>query len=352
MRTLSRHLLSRQLFFFASALLVFFAIGAVSEILVHLDEIVEQRDAAGGVLPWLLLRVAVRYAGDAIPAAAFTGTFLCAGLAARAGETTGLNACGVSPGRSAGPLLLAAGVLSLLALVFNETWLLDARRALAGIESAGADRPASGPFWYHSGSAFYNVGERGEGGALRDVAVFELDARGRLRRSTRAESARAGARHWWLGPAALRQLDPAEPGWLRAAALAPGTRLPAVPLRPAAAGAEPMARLSLAELAERAAEPGADGLRHRVAWAARLAAPAGALACALLALPLGLRVRPGAGLAAPALLGCAGLAAGMALDAAAGLAAESGRLPVWLGAGLAPVLLGLAGLAALARRPR
>ena len=104
MRTLTRHLLGRQVRLFASALLAFFAIGAVVEMLVHLDEVVEQRERAGGWLACLLLRTGARYGADAVPIAVFVATFLCVGTAARSGETTGLAACGVSPGRAAARL--------------------------------------------------------------------------------------------------------------------------------------------------------------------------------------------------------------------------------------------------------
>jgi lipopolysaccharide export LptBFGC system permease protein LptF len=345
--TLSRHLLARQLSLFASALLALFAIAAATEMLVHLDEIVEQRAAAGGALPWLLLRVAARYGGDAVPVASFAATFLCVGLAARSGETTALGACGVAPGRVAARLLLAAGTLSVAALLFNETWLLDAQRAVARLGSSSPDESGRGPFWYHSGGVLYNAAERAADGTLRDVAIFELDGRGRLRGATRATRARPEAGRWRLAGAEQRAFDPDAPAGSRPQPAA--DTAPAVPLRRAApAGAAGPPR-SLAELA---AGSRAGDRRQHVALHARLARPAGVLVFALLALPLGLGVPRGGSLARPALLGAAALALYQGVDATALLGAEHGLLPAWLGGWLALLLLALGSAAALARSPR
>jgi lipopolysaccharide export system permease protein len=350
-RTFSRHLLARQLLFFASALLALFAIGAATEMLVHLDEIVEQREAAGGALACLLLRVGTRYAGDAVPVASFAATFLCVGLAARSGETTALRACGVAPGRVGARLLLAAGGLSLAALIFNETWLLDAQRALTRLDSPSPDEESGrGPFWYHSGRVLYNAAERSADGTLRDVAIFELDGRGRLRAATRAARARPEAGHWRLAGAERRAFDPDAPAGGQPDPSA--DTAPAVPLRRAGGGGAAAAPLSLAELAAGSGRDGAEARRQRLALHTRLARPAGVWVFALLALPLGLGVPRGGSLAGPALLGAAALALYLGVDAAAVLAAEHARLPAWLGAWLAPLLLALVGAGGLARSPR
>ncbi len=329
MRTLSRHLLARQILFFAGGLLVLLLVGAIVEILVHLDDLVEQRARGGGVVRWLALRVPVRYAEDAVPAASFAAVFLCLGLAARARETTAIFACGVAPARVAAPLLLAAGALSVASFVFNETWLLDARREVAALAS-----PADGPpvFWYHSGDRLYNVAGRGPDGRLRDVAVFEVGPRGRLRAATHASEARVTNEGWRLSGATRLGFGP-EPG--RSISL----RHPRESLL---AGAPAL------ESASDAIHPSP---RHD-ALARRLARASAVFAFALLALPLGLGVGRTSSLGGPALLGVGALLAFQGVDAAAGLAARAGLFAAGAGAWLAPAALTGVALLALGRTPR
>ncbi len=330
MLTLSRHLVARHVLFFAGGLLLFLLVGAIVEMLVHLEELVDQRERSGGALRWLALRVPARYAAAAVPAASFAAVFLCVGLAARARETTALFACGVSPFRIAAPLLACAGALSVASFVFNETWLLDARREVAALESPAAGAPEV--FWYHSGDRLYNVGGREAEGRLRDVAVFELGPRGRLRSATHAPEARDTGAGWQLSGSVRHDFDPRAPE--RPAAV----RRLGESLLPAGPGLVPASDL--------AGRPGGEDLHARLAHASAV------WVFALLALSLGLRVGPGRGLGRLALVGAAALLVFHGADAAARLAVRDGLLTAQAGAWLAPLLLAGAALLALHRAPR
>ena len=346
MRTLTRHLLSQQLWIFAGALVVLFAIGAVAEILGHLGEIVDRRPGGSGALRTLALRVAARYSADAVPAASFAAIFLCLGRAGRRGELLGLRSCGVASRQLAVPLLITAGVLSWVTLLIDETWPLDAPRALSRPEAAAPIRTGAGPFWYHSGKAIYNAARRHADGSLWDLVIFDLNDRGRVVAATYAGEVPANAQRWQMDSAVRTRFDPADPLWSATDAVEAGAERAAVPLR--RAGSMKQA-LGLTSPIAGGQQAGAEARHQRVALHSRLAQAASVLVCALLALPLALAVEPGASLARPALIGSAVVSVYLGLGAVGELASTRAWLPVWLGAWLSPGLLSVAAITALLR---
>ena len=97
MRILSRRFLASYLSLFAITLAIMTTIAIIFETLVDFDKIVEHRNAAGGVFPYLVLRIPSLYLRDLIPLASFAAAFLCLGGAARANEITAAKAGGIPP---------------------------------------------------------------------------------------------------------------------------------------------------------------------------------------------------------------------------------------------------------------
>ncbi|TDJ20161.1 MAG: LptF/LptG family permease [Deltaproteobacteria bacterium] len=164
--------------------------------------------------PIIFLRIPSLYLRDLIPLASFAAAFLCLGGAARANEITAAKAGGIPPLRLALPLILAATALSAGALFINETWLLGATREFDRIHYRGNEVSyRRGSFWYHRGRTFYNVTDANKrAGTLRGVSVYELDARGRLLVSLRAERVRVQEDDSWLMTDAVRhRFDPSSP---------------------------------------------------------------------------------------------------------------------------------------------
>jgi len=96
-RILSRRFLASYLSLFAITLAIMTTIAIIFETLVDFDKIVEHRNAAGGVFPYLFLRIPSLYLRDLIPLASFAAAFLCLGGAARANEITAAKAGGIPP---------------------------------------------------------------------------------------------------------------------------------------------------------------------------------------------------------------------------------------------------------------
>jgi lipopolysaccharide export system permease protein len=357
-RILSRHYLASYLVSFAAALFVALLLVVVVEMLVNFDEIVEHRDAAGGVLVYLLLRVPAIYLRDLVPAASFAAAFLCFGLPARRHELTAIKSSGVAPQRLVVPVLLAATVLSGLALLLNETLLLETRRRFSHVERPG--EPiffGRGSFWYHRNAALYNVREADLASrTLRGVRIYQLDTEGRPLRSLAAEHVHiADASRWELRDASEHRFDPEAPF-----ALPAETRHES--LLVAVAGdadvdlrdmsEENLSLLQLSEAVDVRRRDGLDASRQRARLHERLAAPLSVLVFALVASPVGIAVDRNRNMAAPALSGIALIALFYAGWQVSVLLGESAFAFAAAGPWLTLVAFSLLGLALLARSPR
>jgi lipopolysaccharide export system permease protein len=214
-RTVSRLFLASYLRLFFTILLGSIVSIMIVEMLLEFDDVVESRTAAG-VTRYFLLRIPTEYLRDTIPASAFAAAFLCIGGPARAREIFALKAGGVSPRRLIGPVVLASLLLSLAALVVNETLVLSAVRAeRSELDPARAGSGIAfrrGSFWYHRGNVVYNIRDAdSDTGTLHDVSVFRLDDRGRLLESLHAPRVEVENGAWSVREGTRRSFDPSRP---------------------------------------------------------------------------------------------------------------------------------------------
>jgi lipopolysaccharide export system permease protein len=327
---LSRYLLARFVVTFLAVLAALVLLVAVIELLADFGDVIASGFVSG---VWLIvLRIPERQLPLLIPIASFGAAYLSIGSAARSYEIVAMKAGGVSPLRVLVPVVAAAVVICGLALLVNETLAVRAhdaaRRLVGGTDSEVTFR--RGTFWYHSGDTIYNVRDADPvARELKDVAIFELDDRGRLRRSIRATTITVGKDgRWVLANATLRSFDPAHP------------RAPVVFERRARAELDRPAEsalldvqvsgLSIEELREYrdGQEPGdteavrAEALLHR-----RMAEPLASLVFVVLAIPLALRVEGVGSLAVPALQGVVAIFAFYMLREYGGTLATQGVTP-------------------------
>jgi len=304
---LSRYLLIRFTVIFATVLAALVLIVGVVELLADFGDVMRSSGGFTDALILVALRIPSKHLPLLIPIAAFASAFLAVGTAARACEILAMKAGGVSPLRVLVPVLCAAAVISALGLLVNETLAVRAheaeRRHVGGDESELTFR--RGSFWYHKGDTIYNVRNADPAtGVLSDVAIFELDARGRLRRSIQAAEATIGSDgRWALADAVLRDFDPADPAAAPRYQRLAHTEL-ALPEEKALLHAG-VTGLSIRELREfRDQSPGdAESLRAEALLHERVTGPMASFVFVLLAVPLGLRVERTRSLALPALQG-------------------------------------------------
>jgi lipopolysaccharide export system permease protein len=357
-RILSRHFLTSYLNLYVTILFASMIAILIVELLLNFDEIMEDHAGFAGVATYLFLRLPTYYFRDLIPVSSFAATFFCVGLAARSREVTAVKTGGVSPQWMVVPILSAATVISLAALVVDETLVLSTTRAWNRLENSGEEITfRRGSFWYHRGDTIYNVREADrKSKTLHGVRVFETSPRGRLHQSIRAEVVSVDENHGWhLQNATIRTFDPSRPTAPPIVEHREETVLAVAAERDLAlldARARTLSLLELGEYIRARSNEGRDTARYREMLYARLADPLSVLVFALIAIPLGLAVEQSRSLAAAAVVGIATLGVFYTARTAASMVAAGGLASAAFGPWV--VLAAFAGFGAVrfARVPR
>jgi lipopolysaccharide export system permease protein len=305
---LARYLLVRFVALFAAVLFILVLLVGVVELLADFGEFARSGVGFSNMLALVALRIPHKHLPLLIPIGAFAAAFLAVGSAARTNEVLAMKAGGVSPLRVLLPVLACAGLISGAALLFNETIAVRARevqRRLAGGDDAELTF-RRGSFWYHKGHTIYNVRDADPvRRVLHDVAIFDLDERGRLVRSIRAADATIGADgHWQLADAVLQGFDPndatATPSYQRLAATEIELPEEKALLQ---AGVEDLSIRELSEVRHDRDPGDTASVRAATLLHERASAPFASFLFVLLAVPLGLRVERTGSMALPALQG-------------------------------------------------
>jgi len=308
-RILSRYFLLSYLKLFVAILFSSMIAVMVIEMMLNFDEILEHHEESIGIATYLFLRVPSYYLRDLIPVSSFAAIFFCLGLPARAHEITAIKSGGISPQRTVIPLLAAASILSGIALLLNESVVLQATREWERQKNPGGEitfRQSS--FWYHRGNAIYNVQEADkESRTLYGVSVFELNPQGRLIRSIRAKQVEVGDDSRWLIRDGTERIfvpsRPADPPrishlreWQRDVAAEKDLAM-------LESSAQTLSLPNLRGYIEAQIREGRDTTRFQALYHSRLAEPLSVLLFALLAIPLALCVEQSRSLASSALYG-------------------------------------------------
>jgi LPS export ABC transporter permease LptG len=350
-RILSRHFLASYLSLYFTILFASMIAIAIVELLLNLDRIMDDHAGFAGLANYFFLRLPAYYFRDLIPVSSFAATFFCIGLAARSREVTAAKAGGISPQRMVVPILAAATVISLLALILGETVVLSATREWNRRETGGEEITfRRGSFWYHRGDTIYNVHEADpKSNILHGVRVFETSPRGRLHQSIRAEIVDVDENHrWHLRDATVRTFDLARPSAPPKVEIRRETILPMAAKRDLellGARARTLSLLELEEYIRARSSEGRDTARFREMLHTRLSDPLTVLVFALIAIPLGFGVEQSRSLAAAAVVGIVILGVFYTVRTTAAIAAARGLAPGSLGPWL--VLAAFAGFGAV-----
>ncbi len=179
--------------------LVFVALFSFIEIIQQLDDVGAAYRLVDAFLYVLMLLP--RRLLDATPVIALLGTLVPLGLLADGNEILAMRAAGLSLRRVIGMVLLPGLVLLVLMLVLAQfvAPALEVRaermRAAALAQDVSVD--FRGGFWSRDGRSFVNVGRMRRGRTPADVAVYDFNAAGHLRRYVHADYARLGQDHVW-----------------------------------------------------------------------------------------------------------------------------------------------------------
>jgi len=311
MSILSRHFLARFVLAYVAVLVVLALLVGVVELLGDFDDVVASSDGFRGALLFVALRIPSQWLPLLVPVAAFVAAFLALGTAARTLEFVAIKAGGVSPLRVLVPVVVAGAVVAGLGLAANET--LGVRAHDAWRRHVRGEHPVEfrrGSFWYHKGRYVYNVRDADpQGRQLREVAIFELDRRGRLVRSIQAARARIDEEgRWQLDDAVIRRFTPGAPeAPVDFERLASTELVLTEELALFDAGVEGLSIANLREYRDERPPGDPEAVRAEALLHDRITEPLSAFVFVLLAIPLGLRVERTRSLAVPALQGLAAL---------------------------------------------
>lgn len=343
MRILSRYLTLRFLNLFVLILCISTLAIVIVEMLLNFDDMVENESSLKAVATYLVLRIPSYYLRDLLLISVFAAVFFSLGLAAHWLELTAAKAGGVSTGRIALPILVAAAGIGCVSFVVNETLVIAATEGWKQ-QLRGGSRSISfrrGTFWYHRGDTIYNIAAANPAEhTLSGVNVFELSPEGRLLRSIHADRANIeDDSSWQLENATIRHFGPAGDSERPDRALSVERVARTALVLDESSGRALLdadtTSLSLLDLRQYVAQrqqSGDPADRERTLFHKRVSEPVTILALALLALPLALRVESALSLALPAVYGVATVAAFFALRNATITLASASVLPAPAGA--------------------
>jgi lipopolysaccharide export LptBFGC system permease protein LptF len=321
---------------------------AIVEMLLKFDEIVERSPGLAGAARYMTVRIPSYYFRDLLPIVSFGASFCAVATAARARETAALRAGGLSLRRTLVPLLAAATLLSLAALLAGETVVLQTTRTARLWENPGEpDLPGRGSSWLRRGDRIYSIRDADpDGRLLRGVDLYDLSPEGRLLRSLRADVVRVeDDGRWHFTDATTHAFEPGDPTAPARTRRGVERWLPPPAEEDLTSSPLDATTLGLSELLTAGGPPDALGGNERRMQSelhARLADPAAVLVFALLAIPFGLSIERGRGAATAALGGIACVSLYHAIRSLGDAIAAGELLPV-----AAPPWLALAGFAAI-----
>lgn len=201
---ISRHLVREFLRAFGLAMATFIAIFVIVEFFDRVDTFLRNEASAGAIIRYFLFKLPM-VVTQVTPVAVLAGGLVGLGLLARQNEFVAMRACGVSIWQITAPLVVVAGLISVVVLAWNESVVpYSARRAHAvenlEIRKRGIDRIFAGrEVWFHGRAGFYNidrVSPRRQ--ALYGLTVYQLTPDFRPWRTIEAESASWDGTRWQL----------------------------------------------------------------------------------------------------------------------------------------------------------
>ena len=182
------------------------------EVFEKLGNLSDDQASAGAIAAYLALKIP-RLLIDAYPATALLAVLLSFGLLARHNEILALRACGISPWRLAGPVLVCALLVSVVAMAWSERVVPAAsERARLIRENEIKQRDTHGfggstSIWVQSAIGFVRADHYDAPRAtLYGVAIFDTDPSLRLRRIVEAPVARWAGDRWDLANASVKEI--------------------------------------------------------------------------------------------------------------------------------------------------
>lgn len=182
---LSRYLRREFLRLFFLSLTLFLFIALLIDFFDRLDYLIKYKSSGSTVFLYFLFKAPL-FITQATPVAALTAALMSLASFSRNREIIALKACGVSQWQIARPLLLAAGILTVLLWGWNETVVPQAYRQSRHINLTIKKRlPKSvfheNSFWYHGDKSFYHIEHfDARENTLSGITIYVIDEQFRV----------------------------------------------------------------------------------------------------------------------------------------------------------------------------
>lgn len=180
-RVLRRYLIREFLGLLAPILLGFVLLYVVIDLFERLDTILKNEATLSATFRYFAFKTPLMVT-QVLPPAVVISTLMVYGVASRRNEIIALRAGGVSLLQSAAPVLAVAMIVSLIALLWNETVVPYSTRHYQEInllEIKKRDRRSllsDHEIWYHGELGFYNIGHADvRRRALLGVMIYQTD---------------------------------------------------------------------------------------------------------------------------------------------------------------------------------
>jgi len=347
----SRYLVRQFLGVLVPVTITFILLYVIVDLFDRLGILLRHQASVGAAARYFAFKIPLMLS-QVMPAAVITAVLLSLGLLSRYNEITAFRAGGVSLVQTAIPILVTAGVISLLSLLWNETVVPYSSRQFQYVNNVEIRRRqlrgilSERQVWFHGENGFYNIDHVDKAsGTIYGLAIYELTDDFELRSVVEIPRAQWADGQWQFSGAVRRQIE--------------NSRFSVTPLGPdefripetfddfleVQREPEELSFLVLREWIAQLTRKGIDASEYLVDLHSKLALPFASAVLALVGIPISARARRNPSIAA--ILGT-GLAVGFLYWVILGLAQSLGRsgvLPALVAAWAANgffVLLGLA----------
>jgi lipopolysaccharide export system permease protein len=345
----NRYLAGQFLALFVPILAGFVLLYVVVDVFDRLGILLRHQATADAAARYFLFKIPLMVT-HITPPAVITAVLLTFGLLGRRNEIIALRASGVSLAQTAVPVMALAAAISVAALVWNETVVPYCSRKFEYVNNVEIRKRAirgvlsDRAIWYHGADGFYNIDyvDRAQQ-AVYDLTIYKLDAQFRLRSVVNVARAQWVDGRWEATGAVEHALD----GDTFHSTPVPAERLAiSETLDDFLAVQREPEELSFTELRERVqilTRKGIDASHYLVDLYLKLALPFASAVLALVAVPIGGRLRRHPSIAATIGLGTAvGFSYWVLLGLSTSLG-QTGAIPPLIAAWSANVLFVLLG---------
>jgi lipopolysaccharide export system permease protein len=320
------------------------------DLLDRLGGFLRDEATAGAVVRYLLFKIPLMVT-QITPPAVIIAVLLAFGILGRRNEIIALRAGGVSLPQTAIPILALAAAISIATLIWNETVVPYCSRSFRyvnnveirkrGVRGVLGERA----IWYHGGGGFYNIDyvDRAQQ-TVYGLTIYRFDDQFRLHGVVNVSHVQWRDGHWEVADAVEHQLDGST---FTSTTIPPDSVLIPETLDDFLEVQREPEELTFIELRERVhslASKGIDPSQYLVDLYVKLALPFSSLVLALIAVPLGGRLRRHPSMAA--IIGV-GVAAGFGYWVLLGLSmslGQSGAIPPLIAAWAANAIYALLGV--------